>query len=63
MLKEIDDYLVGCSAAKIGMVLDNTLAKLQHIRVGKESGFQETIDKGRAKIFSSLDECVAWLRE
>ena len=60
-LKEIGDYLYDSSAIKVGTVFDNVLPKLQHLRLIKDGKAQESINAGRAKIFSNADECLAWL--
>ncbi|MGE5551087.1 MAG: hypothetical protein ACM3ZC_11245 [Bacteroidota bacterium] len=60
---EIDDFLCNeCTATKIGTVLDNIVAKLQHLRLAREGKHQEQFDKGRARIFSDANECLAWLK-
>lgn len=60
-LQEIDDYLYECSATKVGTVLDSIVAKVQHMRLVKDSKAKEMLESGRSKIFSDPEECRKWL--
>jgi hypothetical protein len=64
-LEEIDNYLYESSMVKIGTVVDSLIAKIQHSRIAAKdtNRAKEMLENDRARIFTNINECLAWLNE